>query len=43
MSIRCKVCNTVKKSADQEDSNTNWECPTCDNLLDVNGNVITTE
>ena len=43
MSICCKVCNTAKKSPNQKDSNTNWKCTICDNLLDANGNVITTE
>ena len=42
MTMRCKVCNTSKSvKIDQTNSNVNWECQTCGNLLDVNGNVIT--
>lgn len=41
MSIRCKVCNTSKNIAnDKINSNVNWECQTCGNVIDVDGHVI---
>ena len=42
MSIRCKVCNASKiTNADQINPNVNWECQSCGNLLDANGNIVT--
>jgi len=44
MSMRCKVCNALKiTNIDQMNSNVNWECQTCGNLLDANGHVIMVE
>ena len=41
MSIRCKVCNASKiVSTDKVNPSINWECPSCGNLLDVNGYII---
>jgi len=40
MSARCKVCNTAKNTT-QDDSNMNWECQICGNLLDPSGNIAT--
>jgi ribosomal protein L37AE/L43A len=36
--LRCKVCNT--KNDDHLNSNHQWECKICDNLLDSNGQVV---
>jgi hypothetical protein len=42
MSIRCKVCNSSKiANSDQKNSDVNWECQTCGNLIDDEGNVVT--
>jgi len=42
MSIRCKVCNSSKVTdSNQKHSDTNWECQTCGNILDVNGHIVT--
>ena len=38
MSLRCKVCNT-SSDTNQISCNGEWECQTCGNILDVNGNV----
>lgn len=44
MSIRCKVCNTSKiTNIVETNSNVNWECQICGNLLDVEGFVVTSE
>ena len=40
MSIRCKVCNTSKITNEQIKSNFTWECKTCGNILDAQGDVI---
>ena len=41
MSIRCKVCNTLKiPNSDTLNSNSTWECQTCGNLVDANGLVV---
>lgn len=40
-SPRCKVCNT--RNFDQPNSNHQWECKTCGNLLDANGQVVNLE
>jgi len=37
-SIRCKVCNNRK--LDQKTPNGQWECNICGNLLNANGQVI---
>jgi ribosomal protein L37AE/L43A len=43
-STRCKVCNASKIiHDDQMNSNDQWECQTCGNLLDANGHVITSQ
>ncbi|MDH3341176.1 MAG: hypothetical protein OEL84_07815 [Nitrosopumilus sp.] len=40
MSLRCKVCNTSGGiNANQISCNGEWECQTCGNILDVDGNV----
>ena len=42
MSIRCKVCNSSKiVNSDQRNSGVNWECQTCGNLIDDDGNIVT--
>ncbi|MDH3656641.1 MAG: hypothetical protein OEM77_00685 [Nitrosopumilus sp.] len=42
MSIRCKVCNSSKiANSDQRNSDVNWECQTCGNLIDDDGNIVT--
>ena len=42
MSLRCKVCNSSKiTDAEQEKSGINWECQTCGNVIDNDGNVVT--
>ncbi|WP_281361121.1 hypothetical protein [Nitrosopumilus oxyclinae] len=40
MSIRCKVCNASKVTNDQKEFSDKWECETCGNILDTQGNVI---
>lgn len=41
MSIRCKVCNSTKINVNNKlNSDVNWECQTCGNVLDVNGCVV---
>ena len=41
-SIRCRVCNTTKNvKTDQNANNVKWECKTCGNLLDEQGNITT--
>jgi hypothetical protein len=40
MSIRYKVCNTLKIINEQIKSNFTWECKTCGNILDAQGHVI---
>lgn len=41
MSIRCKVCNASKiTNTVQTNSDINWECQNCGNILDVNGHII---
>ena len=39
MSARCKVCNALRV-ANTDNTNDNWECQTCGNLIDIHGNVI---
>ena len=42
-SMRCKVCNALKiLNADKLNSNSNWECETCGNLIDATGHVVST-
>lgn len=41
MSIRCKVCNTLKITKKLMSSNDGCECKMCGNLIDVQGRVIT--
>lgn len=42
MTIRCKVCNASKiTNADKKNPNVNWECPSCGNMLDANGYIVT--
>ncbi len=43
MSSRCKVCNATNPNADQKNSDTNWMCQNCGNLLDVNGYIVASE
>jgi len=40
-SPRCKVCNT--RNIDPANSNFQWECKTCGNLIDVKGQVVSTQ
>ena len=40
MSVRCKVCNTVKDAGIQVNSDEKWECKICGNLLNAQGHVI---
>jgi len=40
MSLRCKVCNTLKTSSIRINSDETWECKVCGNLLNAQGNVI---
>jgi ribosomal protein L37AE/L43A len=40
MSTRCKVCNSAKNTS-QENSDMNWECENCGNLLDSKGHIAT--
>ena len=42
MSLRCKVCN-ASSDTNLISCNGEWECQTCGNILDVNGNVIPSE
>jgi hypothetical protein len=42
MSLRCKVCNTPS-TKNQMSCNEEWECHTCGNILDIKGNVSTSE
>ena len=40
MSLRCKVCNTSGGiNSNQISCNGEWECQTCGNILDVDGNI----
>ncbi|MDH3502072.1 MAG: hypothetical protein OEL69_06165 [Nitrosopumilus sp.] len=42
MSIRCKVCNSSKiANPDQKNSDVNWDCHTCGNLIDGDGHIVT--
>lgn len=41
MSVRCKVCNTLKIASIQKNPDDGWECKICGNLLDEQGHVIT--
>ena len=42
MSVRCKVCNASKISnTEQKNYSINWECQTCGNVLDIDGNIAT--
>lgn len=44
MSIRCKVCNSSKVLKNSEsDSNENWECQVCGNILDSKGFIVSVE
>jgi len=43
MSVRCKVCNTSKIVNTKTNSNVNWECQTCGNMVDACGNVVSLE
>ena len=40
-SMRCKVCNT--KRLDQKTSDGPWECNICGNLLNADGQVISSQ
>ena len=40
MSVRCKVCNATKIVTTKTNSNVNWECQTCGNTVDANGNIV---
>lgn len=40
-SIRCKVCNTSR--LDQKTSDGSWECNICGNLLNADGQVISSQ
>jgi len=44
MSLRCKVCNTSGgMNENQISCNGEWECHTCGNMLDVDGNVSSSQ
>jgi len=41
ISSRCRVCNTTKTgNTDQINNDEKWECNTCGNLIDEQGNVL---
>jgi len=44
MSLRCKVCNTSGGiNSNQISCNGEWECQTCGNILDVDGNISSSQ
>lgn len=43
MSARCRVCNSTNSNSDQRNSNTNWICENCGNLVDADGCVVTSK
>ena len=40
MSVRCKICNASKIENTKTNSDVNWECQTCGNIVDANGNIV---